>query len=768
MSATDYGEFSPDGRQYVIHTHRPPRGWLNYLWNEHYLAICSQTADGRGLYQDTGGRRTDLVSGARRVYLLDIDNGEYWTIGASRPEDGPDDFACTVGLGYQVIRSTQYGIAASWRLFVPRDDPCELWTVELTNSGDAPRKLKVVPYFDTGIHGAHEGSFPAAQARYHQDLRAVKGTNVVRFGAWYSHETVGRTVDGFLTTDAEPTGWDARRAAFVGTYGDLRSPAALTAGGCTGSACEFDPICFALETTVTLEPGESRTVHALAGPQRDDADIRALRKRYFARGAPDAELRRTVEDFAAAAGGVEIRTPDDTLNTFVNHWLGHQLLFNATWARVYFNGFRDLLQDADNLSILNPAHARETLRKVLTRQYASGYAPRAWVEGQLVEQDYSDSPVWIPFTVTSIVRETGDASLLDEPVTFWDGEPASVYEHCRRAMDYLYNDLGPRGLSRIHSGDWNDIMNAVGAGGEGESVWLSMALCAALRRFAELADTKGESVDAATARDRADELAAAVNEHGWDGAYYRRAYTDAGEPVGSAECDEGRCFLNPQSWSVLSDVADAERARSAMAAVDENLEIDIGVLTVHPPFTRFRPDVGFLSATRPGTNVNGGVYVHAVTFKVLADLQLGRIDAAWRTLRKVLPFSEARGRDIGEPYVVPNAYFAPPTGERYGEPGDGWFTGSAGWMLRCVVEGFFGVRPTREGLQFRPHIPSAWGDCEIVRPFRGARVHVRYRVQGCGPWTKVSGVTVNGSALEGDVLRCRDGESYEVELGVTA
>ncbi|MFP4104669.1 MAG: GH36-type glycosyl hydrolase domain-containing protein, partial [Phycisphaerae bacterium] len=530
---------------------------------------------------------------------------------------------------------------------------------------------------------------------------------------------------------------------------------------CGNSVCEFDPICFALQVNLELQPGESRTINAIAGPLKDNDEIAALRGKYFADGAVEEEFRTVREYFDHATDGVDIHTPDETLNVFVNHWLKHQLLFNATWARVYFNGVRDLLQDADNISIFGADHARATLRKVLSHQYESGYAPRAWIEGQLVEQDYSDSPVWITFTVASLVKETGDLTLLNEEVPFWEGESAEVYEHCRRSLEYLWADRGEHGLSKIHSGDWNDIMNGVGADGDGQSVWLSMALHRALLQFAELAEMIGRSDDADDALTRARQLAEAINTDGWDGEYYLRAFTDDGKPIGTSI--ENQCFLNPQAWSVISGTAAEERARKAMQAVDEKLERDIGILTVAEPFTEFRKDVGFISATRPGTNVNGGVYVHASTFKMIADCMLDRTEEAYRTLQKILPFSEARDQQTGEPYVVPNAYFAPPSGERYGEAGDGWFTGSAGWLLKGIVAHIFGLQPEADGLHIRPCMPKQWQTSSITRVFRGATYHVTYSPARSAD---EPAITVDNEPLQSEVLPCEKGQNYRVHVAL--
>jgi cellobiose phosphorylase len=319
----------------------------------------------------------------------------------------------------------------------------------------------------------------------------------------------------------------------------------------------------------------------------------------------------------------------------------------------------------------------------------------------------------------------------------------------------------------MHSGDWNDVMNYVGTKGRGESVWLSMALHLALRQFEELAREHRRHTDAEMAAGRAEVLALAIEKHGWDGGWYRRAYTDEGLPVGSAECDEAQCFLNPQTWAVVSGVADHDRSLQVLKAVDDRLEIDIGVKAIDTPFTRFRPDIGFLSAIRPGENVNAGVYLHANVFKIVADCMMKRNEAAWRTTRRILPFSEARGEQTGEPFVIPNAYFGPGSDYRYGEAGSGWITGTAGWLITAVAGHLFGVRPGPDGLRIDPCLPAQWKHCAIRRTYRGAAYHIVYDQAGNGPCNTVERILVDGEVLDGDTLPYEDGRQYEVLVRLT-
>ncbi|MFA7345277.1 MAG: hypothetical protein WC003_13315 [Terrimicrobiaceae bacterium] len=750
-----HGRFAEDGRAFVQTDARTPRPWNSFLWNESFIASCSHVGQGYALHQDPRGLRLDLHEG-RGLWLVDAESGEAWSANGLPlpPEDEP--FVCTHAIGSVCIEREHGGILSRLEIGVPEEGARELWRLTVTNTGKKERRLRAIPFVECAVGGV----FPAATAgRYRKEYRAATVTDIVRTGSHLAHFTDGVVHGAFLLMDREPSGFDTRRSAFVGPYGNAQAPAAIREhGGCTGSLCDYERPVLALETPLVLAGGATETIGIVTGLFSAEAELR---------DAARTDVQKDLEKAVAAAidkcGTWEVETPQKDVDAFLGGFLQHQLRLNASWARVYYNGIRDLAQDNAALAVQDPAQAWKKFRQVLSFQYASGYAPRAWIGGGVVEQDYSDSPVWLPMAAHAIVMETGDTAVLEEEVPFYDGPAAPAYEHLRRSLRHLWKDRGRHGLSKIHRGDWNDLLNAAGREGKGESVWLSQALCVALDDFSGLAAVAGHGDDAAWARRCRLTLLRAIRRHAFDPAHgiFIRGFTDGGEPLHSVDSGEG-IDLIVQAWGVLSGAVEGAEARRVLEMMDRRLELAQGTLTMERGFDHYRPEIGFLSATRPGCNVNAGFYQHAAAFAVVADCVAGRGDAAWRRLRKLLPFTPERGHIHGEPFVVNNAYYGPASGYRQGQSEMGWLTGTAGWITRAVTRHVFGLKPVVEGLVLDPCLPSGWEHAAISRRFRGASYHIAYRQSGCGDYHEIREVHVDGTPWGGGVLPWHPGGTYQV------
>jgi cellobiose phosphorylase len=673
-----------------------------------------------------------------------------------------EEFECTHGLGYTFIRQKHGGIETVMRMFVPREGRCEAWTLHIRNKRAESCRLKVVPYVKTALDGFYRPQdYDMGRADFDPSLQAVVGQNYGAFG-----RAEDRILFAYLMASDEVSGYDGRNDAFVGAYSEDSAPEAVLSGGCRNSACYAEKICFALENTIGLEPGEERSLHYLAGAAIDREEISGLRGRLLVPGGIEAEFAATVEQRAADIDGVTIETPDEGLNLLFNGFLKHQTSMGSRWARVRHNGFRDTNCDCECLGIVNPELAWKRAMRILSYQYRSGYAPRTFLNGRLEDRGYADNTVWITFNIYHLLKEIGELALLDQEVPFNDGTVRTVYEHVRRSVDYLWGDRGELGLIRIHGGDWNDCLNMAGLKGRGMSVWLSIAWFLANRQFMEIARLKGCKEDAERARIRAGEMRDIIDRHGWDGEYYLAAYDDEGKKIGSQECDEGRMHLIHQAWVVMAGADTDGKGARAMDAVEQHMMTDLGAVMAWPPYTYYRSDIGITTQKLPGVHENGSVYLHACTWKLAADAILKRADRVQEDIEKLLPANSRWAEKHCEPYIMCNSYYPKDSGCREGRPGQSWRTGTGAWFLKAIAFYALGLQPEMEGLRLNPCLPPDWKTCSVRKRFRGAEYAVNYVQPAQSDGSTLNEIKVNGEPLEGDILPWEKGGRYVVEVKV--
>ncbi|HFC11752.1 MAG TPA: hypothetical protein ENJ56_02830, partial [Anaerolineae bacterium] len=517
MTEQPFGRFSPNGKQYIIHTPRTPRPWYNYLWNTSHVAIISQVGQGESLSQDAMGNRIPLVA-ARMLFVRDRDSAEFWSLNGL---PNSDNFCCTHAFGYTTITSQHDNVYSKWRVFVPQNDLCEIWTIQLWNGDEKTRRLRLFSCADTLIDGPDKAqAYYMSQGKWDQPAQAATIHADCRFNQQ-------RRCINFITSDQPPSGYDTRQRAFIG-YGTWQQPDAVIAGNCHDSACEMEKPLMALQHDLLLEPDQHITINFVIGTVFEEQEILAMRRRYFVEDGvevalqavekaisaelatttitidslPDATIKIKKKNWCIGNKISRYKSPNHYLHTynftaFASHWLKRQISLGTQWARVRHNGYRDLMQDIGAMAFFNPTLALTRCERVLTYQYSNGYAPRTWLHGQLLDKDFSDNHVWIPFTIYNLVMESGDVSILQRSVKFNDGSAASIYQHAKRALDYLWADRGLHGLCRIRSGDWNDALNQVGVDGRGVSIWLSMAWLVANEQFCHLAKLVGDEATVA-------------------------------------------------------------------------------------------------------------------------------------------------------------------------------------------------------------------------------------------------------------------------------
>lgn len=748
------GHFSANGEEYILDRRElEPREWYNCLWNDRFIAQITSNGGGQSFFRHVGGIRTQLNRGPRRIYLRDSASHDVHVFPTASAE-------AVFGQGYISWRGDWRGIQIELQISVTSELPAELWMVRLTDITGRNRKLDLVAAMQMDLSG-YPTVFHITGIRSEYDA----GRNLLKF-INIDVECEFPYFNGFAACDQRVEHYSASAVMFYGAHGkgNVDDPICLRNGGSlTDTPYGGYGTLAALQTVVTLAGRQQADVRFVFGAYDKLPELQQGMGKIFAcpaawRGGPAPDERARNERFM-------METPDAEFDRLFNSWAKHNLRFNIHWTRIYSRGFRDVLQDAMGASSLDPKQAGDKIRAALGHVCRSGRCVRAWdAVNTLQDQLYTDGPVWIPLALNAYLAETGDFSLLDEIVPWHDGGEATVWEHLLSALGFLYGDRDERGLCRIHDGDWADMCQTLGRAGRGVGVWLTIALHHALNEAARLAAHLGRSEVAKQLRQRADEVKEAVNRHGWDGKWYRFAYNDENRAVGTASAKEGRIYLNPQSWAVLSGLAEGERKDACLKAIDEELDSLVGPYLMAPAYTDVDRGVGSVTGNPSGLFENGSCYCHAAAFKVVADCIAGRGERAYRTLRAIMPGGDADQQNENAdcpPFAFTNSRAAMWHPYLAGRSVGLWTTGTVAWTWLAVTEWILGVRKTFDGLTIDPCIPEAWPGFSVRRRFRGCEYVIR--VENPDRIEKgVREVRVDGKPLAVRVLPVRPGETVNV------
>ena len=791
------GGFSSDGREYVIYLdqgQQPPAPWVNVVANPEFGFLASQSGGGYTWALNSGENRltpwsNDPVTDrtGEVLYLRDEETAEAWSP-TPQPCGATAPYLVRHGAGYTVFEHHSHGLRQRLRLFVPTEAPVKIIQLRLENATQRSRRITATFYAEwvLGVTRAVAAEFIIPE--FDDASQALLARN-----PWHP-DVAGRVA--FAAASKRLHGLTADRSEFLGRLGSLTQPAALGRIGLSSTVqAGIDP-CAALQLHIDLPPGGSEEVWFLLGQGADRAEAVALVTRFQ---DPDQVQRAwlAVSDFwDNLLGAVQVHTPDPAMDLLLNRWLLYQTLSCRLWGRsaLYQSsgafGFRDQLQDVMALVHAAPALARRHILAAAERQFEVGDVLHWWhpPSGRGVRTRCSDDLLWLSFVITHYVDATGDETILDEPVPFlqaaplgaaeedrysesWAvGETASLYEHCRRAIE-RGTTSGDHGLPLMGGGDWNDGMNRVGAGGRGESSWLGWFLPATLTRFAAVSERRGgDAGQTASYRQRAEALRLALERSGWDGDWYLRAFYDDGTPLGSAQDAECQIDSIAQSWAVLSRAGEPGRAAQAMDAVLRLLvrTQDNLVLLFTPPFDKTPRDPGYIKGYLPGIRENGGQYTHAALWSAWAFAELGHSETVDKLFRLLNPIYRADTpakveRYKVEPYVVAADVYsvAPHTGRG----GWTWYTGSAAWMYRLGLEGILGLHRAGADLIIEPHIPDGWSGYEVTYRYGQATYSIGVQNDRPSGGDAAFDMIVDGEPRQGNVLALRDdGEVHQVQI----
>jgi len=749
------GGFAANGTEYVTVLEGgecTPAPWINVVANPTFGFQVS--ADGAGFTWSLNSQQNQLTPWSNDpvadpigeiLYIRDDETNDIWTATA-QPSREKSSYLTRHGHGYSRFERNTRGLALDLLQYVPTDDPVKISRLKIVNRSGRARRLTVTAYAEWVLG-------PRRADSQHHIVTDIDEETDAMFAQNARNSDFGTRV-AFADLAGRQRTWTGDRKEFIGRNGTLERPTGLTAQASlsrrTGGA--LDP-CAALQAPFNLAPNEEIEIVFFLGQGGSRDEARALVKKYRAADL-DGVLDEVKRSWNETLHAVEVKTPDRSFDVLMNGWLLYQALVCRVWARAGFYqasgayGFRDQLQDVMALAVTRPEIARGHILRAASRQFPEGDVQHWWLpgSGRGIRTLFKDDAIWLAHVVAHYVATTGDTGILDEQVPFLEGpvlengqhevffqpttsqETQTLFEHCARGLDYSL-PVGVHGLPLMGGGDWNDGMNRVGIEGKGESVWLGWFLGATLKAFLPLAEKRGDAARAASWLIHGDALRDALEQNGWDGHWYRRAFYDNGSPLGSAKNTECRIDSIAQSWAVISNMAPPERASRAMAAVEKYLlRREEGLLLLFaPPFNKTHADPGYIKGYPPGIRENGGQYTHGALWSAQAFAMLGDGDRAMELLSLLSPITRSNSasavqRYKVEPYAVcADLYSRPP---HTGRGGWTWYTGSAGVMYRIALEYVLGFQMRGDRLLLNPCVPRTWSGFELTFTHRTSRYEI--------------------------------------------
>lgn len=805
-----YGHFDDARREYVIDTPHTPYPWINYLGNEHFFSLVSHQSGGYAFYRDARMRRltryrynnVPVDAGGRYFYVHD--GGDYWTPSFLPVKRDLDAFECRHGLGYTTITGERGGIRAEVTLVVPRGENAEVQRVTLTNTSDAHKDVTLFSFVEFCLWDAQD-DMTNFQRNFSTGEVEIDGTAIY-------HKTEYRERRNHYAVygvNADIAGFDTDRDAFLGRYNGFGEPQAVAAGSSGDSvASGWHPIG-SHSLAVSLDPGQSATYVFTLGyvevPPEDKwerpgvvnkAPAQDLLARFATTEQVDKALTGMRDYWSGLLRAYVVDSGDEKLDRIVNIWNPYQCMvtFNMSRSASYFEsgigrgmGFRDSNQDLLGFVHLVPERARERILDIAATQFPDGsayhqYQPLTKRGNNDIGSGFNDDPLWLILGTVAYIKETGDESILDEMVPF-DNDPstaAPLLEHLRRSFGYTVDNLGPHGLPLIGRADWNDCLNLNcfsedpdesfqttenREGRTAESVFIAGQFVYVGVMWAELAERRGLTREAAQARRHIEAMRRSVIEHAWDGAWFRRAYDFFGNPVGSQENDEGQIFVEPQGFCVMAGIGvDDGKAVQALDSVGERLATEHGIVLLDPPYSRYHVELGEVSSYPPGYKENAGVFCHNNPWVMIAETVVGRGERALDYWKRLAPAYREEISDVHrlEPYAYAQM-IAGKAAVRFGEAKNSWLTGTAAWNYVAIAHHLLGVRAEYDGLRVDPCLGQEIPEFTVTRAIRGATYTISVRVSG----RSETRLTVDGTPIDGNIVPyAAPGASVTVECEV--
>lgn len=810
-----YGHFDDEAREYVIDNPRTPWPWINYLGNKDFFSLISNTAGGYSFYKDAKFRRltryryngVPMDAGGRYFYIKDGDT--VWNPGWKPTKTALDSYECRHGMNYTRIKGEKNGLRAELLFFVPLDTHAEIAKLSLTNTTDKPKSFKLFSFIEWCLWNA---------ATDMENFQRNFSTGEVEIdGSTIYHKTEykeRRNHYAFYHVNAPVDGFDTDRESFLGLYNGFDEPQVVTEGKPRNSEAHgWSPIA-SHYMEITLQPGESRDLVFMLGYVENEQDEKWESKGVVNKTKAREMIARfdSAEKVDKAFGELRaywdnllrrftLDSGDERLDRMVNIWNQYQCMITFCFSRSasFFEsgigrgmGFRDSNQDLVGFVHQIPERARERIIDIASTQFPDGgcyhqYQPLTKRGNNDIGGGFNDDPMWLIFGTIAYIKETGDMSILDEPVPFDNvkGSEVSLMDHLKVSFDHVVNNLGPHGLPLIGRADWNDCLNLncfsmdpnesfqttenKTEGSKAESLMIAGQFVIYGEEYVKLCRKLGLDAEADRAQKHVDEMVEAVKKHGWDGEWFLRAYDFYGNKVGSHENKEGKIFIESQGWCTMAGIGlESGLVEKSLDSVKKYLDCEHGIVLNNPAFTEYVMEYGEISTYPAGYKENAGIFAHNNPWVIIGETVLGRGDEAWEYYRKICPAYLEEKSDLHK--VEPYVYCQMTAGKdayRPGEAKNSWLTGTAAWNWYAITQFILGIKPDYDGLLIDPCVPKEWKHYEITRKFRGAEYKIKIDNPD-GVNRGVKRLVVNGEEVDGNLVAHKPEGSVntvEVTLG---
>jgi len=809
-----FGHFDDASREYVITNPKTPWPWINYLGNEDFFSLISNTAGGYSFYKDAKFRRitryrynnVPMDNGGRYFYIND--NGTVWSPGWKPCKTDLDKYECRHGMSYTVIKGEKNGIAAETLFFVPLKTWAEVQKVKLTNNNKETKKIKLFSFQEWCLWNAAT-DMENFQRNFSTGEVEIEGS-VIYHKTEYKER---RNHYAYYSVNVPVQGYDTDRETFIGLYNEFRDPQVVVAGKPGMSEAHgWSPIA-SHYIEVELKAGESKEFVFVLGYVENEKEEKWQSKGVINKKKAKETIAKfdTVEKVNAAYDELKkywddlldkfvLKSGEEKLDRMVNIWNQYQCMitFNFSRSASFFEsgigrgmGFRDSNQDLIGFVHQIPSRARERIIDIASTQFPDGgcyhqYQPLTKRGNNDIGGGFNDDPMWLIFGTVAYIKESGDFSILDEKVPF-DNKPGSeqtLFHHLTVSFNHVIENLGPHMLPLIGRADWNDCLNLncfswdpnesfqttenQSEGSKAESLMIAGLFVVYGRDYVELCRQIGNEAEALRAEKFISDMVEAVKKHGWDGEWYLRAYDFYGKKVGSKENNEAKIFIESQGWCSMAKIGLEEgMVQKSLDSVKKYLDCEHGIVLNNPAFTEYVVEYGEISTYPAGYKENAGIFCHNNPWVIIGETILGRGEAAWEYFRKICP---AYTEEISELHKVePYVYAQMIAGKDAFKPGEAknsWLTGTAAWNYYAITQFILGIKPAYNGLEVNPCIPAGWKGFSVKRKFRGATYNIEVKNSGVNKGVKA--ITVDGKAVEGCVIPdMKDGKEHNVivELG---